>query len=379
VEAPVGSEVTTAFGTGEDWLTVPADPRELADLADEQGWSDGLPGVPPTRERVEAMLVPFGLDPEAGLGALPPAEGQATYARIAANAVYAGCRPSLFPIVVTALQAMLEPEFNLEGVQATTHPVAPLVIVHGEAVQRLGFNAGAGVFGPGTRANASVGRAVRLCLLNIGGARPGQRDRATQGQPSKYSYCIGENAAESPWAPFHADRLGLDASAPAVTVFGGENPHNVNDHVSDTARGILGTMASTMANLGANTAHYSQGEIFLVLSPEHASTVAASGFSRRDVQLFLYERGRLPVGTLASGGMTGMDAWAPWKHELATDDGVLLPPANDPDDLHVLVAGGPGKHSSVLQGFGATRSVTRPVDARFLEAVGVDTPERESS
>jgi hypothetical protein len=357
--------VAVGFGTAEDWLEVPADVAELAAVADEQGWSDGLPGIPPTRVRIDAMLSRWGLEAEEGLGPIPPADGEATYARIAANAVYAGCGPEHLPIIVTALEAMLEPGFNLDGVQTTTHPVAPLVIVHGDAVRRLGFNAEAGVFGPGRRANATVGRAIRLCLLNIGGARPGHRDRATQGQPSKYSYCIGENAAASPWDPFHTRRLGLDPSADAVTVFGGENPHNVNDHVSGTATGVLDTMASTVANLGSNTAHYSHGEIFLVLGPEHAATVAGSGFTTRDVQLYLFDRARLTVGTLASGGMTGMDAWSPWKHALATHEEVRLPPANDPDDLRVLVAGGPGKHSSVLQGFGATRSVTRPLAERF--------------
>lgn len=354
-----------AFGAVDDWLAAPEDPRNLAEYAQAQGWSDGLPGIPPTRERIEEVLQRWDLDPEDGLGPIAPAEGEATYARIAANAVYAGADPDLFPLLITALQALLAPEFNLDGVQATTHPVAPLVIVHGAAVDDLGFNAGAGMFGPGTKANATLGRAVRLCLLNIGGARPGDRDRATQGQPSKYTYCIGENAAESPWPLLHEHRLGLAAERSAVTVFGGENPHNVNDHVSTVARGILETTASTMANLGANTAHYSQGEIFFVLSPEHAQTVAHSGFSRRDVQLYLFERARLTVETLAKGGMHGMDAWMPWKRVVADDAGTRLPPLNDPDDLHVLIAGGAGKHSSVIQGFGASRSVTREVDPRF--------------
>jgi hypothetical protein len=360
--------VNAAFGVDEDWLTVPADPADVFDVALEQGWSDGLPGISPTEHRIRVLLEAWDLDPDDGLGPLAPAGGEATFAKIAANAVFAGCSTEVFPILVTALQATLEPEFNLNGVQSTTHPVAPLVIVHGAAVTELGFNNTAGAFGPGTRANATVGRAVRLCLLNIGGARPGERDRATQGQPSKYSYCIGENAAESPWPAFHVGRSRLDPAQPAVTVFGGENPHNVNDHVSTSATGILETTASTIATLGANTAHYSHGEILVVFGPEHASTVASSGFSRRDVQLYLHERARMSARQLASGGMTGMDAWAPWKHALAVDDARQLPHLNDPDDLRILVSGGPGKHSSVIQSFGATRSVTRPVDDRFTWA-----------
>jgi hypothetical protein len=361
-----------SFGSADDWLTVPEDPRDLAEYAVVQGWSDGLPGIPPTRERIEEMLDRWGLSPDDGLGPFPPSEGEATYARIAANAIFAGLDVDLFPILLTALEAMLAPEFNLDGIQATTHPVAPLVIVHGAAVDELGFNAGAGMFGPGAKANATLGRAVRLCLLNIGGARPGERDRATQGQPSKYSYCIGEHGAESPWPLLHTHRLGIEPTRSAVTVFGGENPHNVNDHVSTVARGILETTASTMASLGANTAHYSQGEIFFILSPEHAQTVAGSGFSRRDVQIYLFERARLTAATLGLGGMSGMDAWTPWKRVLAEDPAMRLPPLNDPDDLHVLVAGGAGKHSSVVQGFGASRSVTREVDPCFAWDSTVD-------
>jgi hypothetical protein len=360
--------MSAPFGVEQDWQEAPADSADFWDFADGATWTDGLPGIPPTQERIERMLSPFDLDPDDGLGPVPPGEGDATFARIAANAVYAGMAPALMPLLLTALEAALQPQFNLDGIQATTHPVAPLIIVHGAAVEALGINSGSGLFGPGARANATLGRAMRLVLMNIGGARPGHRDRATHGQPSKFSFCIGEAAATSPWDAYHTDRLGLDPAVSAVTVFGSENPHNVNDHVSTDAVGLLGTCASTIANLGANTAHYSHGEIHVVLSPEHAATIATSGFSRRDVQLYLYERARLSVPVLSSGGMSGMDAWTPWKHAVARDPAASLPPLNDPDDLRVLVAGGPGKHSVVLQSFGATRSVTMPVAERYVSA-----------
>ena len=138
-----------------------------------QGWTDGLPIVPPTEARVEAMLAGIDAEPDHVVGKIPPLWAEATVEKVAINAVMAGCGPEVMPVLVAALEAMLEPAFNLYGVQATTHPVAPLVIVHGPAVARLGMHAGPGVFGPGNRANATLGRAVRLCLWNLGGARPG--------------------------------------------------------------------------------------------------------------------------------------------------------------------------------------------------------------
>ncbi|HSE06484.1 MAG TPA: UGSC family (seleno)protein, partial [Methylomirabilota bacterium] len=148
-------------------------------------WCDGLPFVPPTAERVHAMVGGARTKPAESLGVMPPLWRECSVEKLAVNAVMAGCEPAYFPVIVAAVQAMLDPAFNLYGVQATTHPVAPLVIVHGPAATRLGMHAGAGVFGPGNAANATLGRAVRLCLWNLGGARPGAGDMATQGSPAK--------------------------------------------------------------------------------------------------------------------------------------------------------------------------------------------------
>lgn len=353
--------MAAVFGVPDDWVTVPENASELLAKTTELGWGDGLPVIPPTADRIAAMLEQVPLDADEELGTMPPGAGVVTAAKIAANATLAGCPPEVFPVVVTAVQAMLAPEFNLNGIQSTTHPCAPLVVVHGTAIADLGFNSGAGTFGPGCRANATVGRAIRLCLLNIGDAHPGSADRATQGQPSKYSFCIAENAEASPWPPYAVECAGPAAEHAAVTVFGGENPHNINDHVSTDAIGILSIVASNIAVLGANNAHYSGGEYFVVLGPEHAATVAESGFSRRDVQMWLYENARSTLDELKRGGMWGMHSWPAWKNA-ETDGTALLPPVDSPDDYRVLVAGGPGKHSSVLPGFGITRSVTRPID-----------------
>lgn len=343
-----------------DWLDVPSDALTLLDAFSADGWGDGLPVVTPTQERLEAHLETVAVDGDLVLGSMPPGQGQVTPAKVAGNAILAGCTPETFPVVLTAVIAMLTPSFNLNGLQTTTHPVAPLLIVSGPVVERLGVNAGAGCFGPGTRFNATVGRALRLVLLHIGYARPGERDRATQGQPSKYAFCIGENSAQSPWAPYPQAHAGLEARADAITMFGGENPHNVNDHVSTSADGVLDSVAAVIANPASNPAHYTQGEIFVVMSPEHAATVAKGGFDRADVQAYLFQRARLPLWRLRRGGMWGMQAWAPWM-EAITDPDALIPPVRSPDGFRVLVAGGPGKHSSVLPGFGASNCVTRRI------------------
>ena len=173
-------------------------------------------------------------EPDVELGVMPPRNGIVSVEAIAVNAVMAGCRPEHLPVVLTAVEAALVPDFNLFAVQSTTHPCSPLIIVNGPVAAELGVNSRYGAFGPGHRANATIGRAVRLCLLNIGGAAPGVLDRSTQGQPSKYSFCIAENEAESPWEPLHVER-GFEPGHSTVTVVGCENPHNINDHVSTDA------------------------------------------------------------------------------------------------------------------------------------------------
>lgn len=317
----------------------------------EREWCDGLPIVPPTADRVRAVL--SGRDGRRSLGPMPPLWREATLEVLAVNAVMAGCRPEYFPVLTAAVDAMLDPVFNLYGVQATTHPVAPLLVVSGPYGRESGLHGGSGCFGPGFRANATIGRAIRLILMNVGGAWPGRHDMATQGSPAKFSYCIAENAAASPWGPL--------ADGDAVTVFGGEPPHNVNDHVSTTATGILATVADTAVSLGSNVGWYlAQSQLMLVLGPEHATTIAKDGFSRADVQRYLFEHARLPLKTLKQGGMWGIQDWPEWMTAI-TDDEALLPQVPSPADVLVVVAGGPGKHSSVVPNCCFSLAVTRPI------------------
>jgi hypothetical protein len=305
------------------------------------------------------MLAGIAAEPDELVGKLPPLWAEASLQKVAVNAVMAGCAPEALPVVVAALEAMLEPAFNLYGVQATTHPVAPLVIVHGPAARRLGLHAGAGCFGPGSRANATLGRAVRLCLWNLGGARPGRGDMATQGSPAKYTYAIAERVDASPWGPLHAS-LGFDPEEDAVTVFGGEGPHNVNDHVSQRAASLLTVVADTAATLGSNVGWYfAQSQLLLVLGPEHAATIAEDGFTRADVQRYVYEHARIAVGRRKQGGMWGIHDGPRWMQ--TADDDARLPIVPGPDDVYVMVAGGSGKHSSVIPNCCFSHAVTRRV------------------
>jgi hypothetical protein len=263
-------------------------------------------------------------------------------------------------VVVAGVEAILDSAFNLYGVQATTHPVAPLLILNGPYARTIGMHGGAGCFGPGFRANATIGRAIRLIMLNVGGGWPGRHDMATHGSPAKFSYAIAENEAQNPWLPLHVE-LGFAPDQSVVTVFGGEAPHNVNDHVSSTASGILHTVSHTAATLGSNVKWYlSQSQLLVVLGPEHAATITADNFSKDDVKAFVFEHARLPLGTLKLGGMWGIQDWPRWMMEV-TDDRALLPMVASPAEILVIVAGGAGKHSAVVPNCTFSRAVSRPL------------------
>ena len=342
--------------TADEWIEVEDSPEALIEELARRGWGDGLPVVAPTVDRIEAMLASAAGNPDEAVAVLPPRGGVASRRAIAVNAVLAGCRPEVMPVLVTAARALGHSELNLQGVQATTHPVAPLVMVHGRAVDELGFNSGGGAFGPGNRANATVGRAVRFLLMHVGGARAGAGDASTQGQPSKYTFCIAEHAAASPWPAYHRTR-NVDADS-AVTVACTENPHNAHDMWSDTPAGVLDVVATVIAQLGANNAPVSGAEVFVVLCPEHAATIAGAGWTRSDVQSYLFERARLPAATMRRAYRPPL--WAAWMQAVADD--ALLPVTGHPDNYRVLVAGGAGKHSCVLHSWGVTQSVTLPIE-----------------
>jgi hypothetical protein len=351
-------------------LDVPDDLEQANEVCRARGWTDGLPIIPPTAERVERMLGFCDRPWDAAIAKLPPRWGEATPLRLAANAVMAGCRPEYFPLVMLALEAMCEPPFNLYGIQATTHPCAPLVIVNGPIGRELEINSSHNAFGPGVQSNATIGRAIRLALINIGGAIPRIGDMATFGSPAKYTYCVAENEAENPWEPLHVER-GFSRETTTVTVFAAEGPHNINDHESTSAEGILKMVAGTMAITGANDVYY-DAQPLVVFGPEHAATVAAEGYSKVDVQRFLYANARLPLGAFSRENIErrfrlmfdGRYAQA------GIDD--LIPVVQRPEDIAIIVLGGAGKHSAYIPTFGGTRSVTRALvraDGEFARSI----------
>jgi hypothetical protein len=324
----------------------------------DHGWTDGLPIIPPTEAAVAAFLRWTDRDPREVLGVLPPRQGEATVEKIAINAVMAGCKPEYFPVVLTAIEALADPVFNLDSVQATTHPVAPLILVNGPIARELGVNAGYNAFGQGFRANVTIGRAVRLVLMNIGGGLPGTGDRATQGSPAKIAYCVAENEAESPWEPLHVE-AGWPADVSTVSAYGCEAPHNIQDHYSNTARGILLTVAGAMGQAGSNNL-LGRGFPILAFGPEHAATVAKEGFTKQQVKDFLFEHARYPLAKLGEEYRQAQLK----RHDVRDAPDTMVPIVRAADDLTVIVVGGAGKHSSWQPTFGDGTKPTRRMIAR---------------
>jgi hypothetical protein len=310
----------------------------------ERGWTDGLPIVPPTEPRVNAMLAGMPWR-DAGdvIGIVPPRMGVASLRQIAVNAVMAGARPEYLPVIVAALQAVSEPEYGLSHRQTSTHAGAPLIIVNGPVVQRLRINCGRGVFGPGWRANATIGRALRLILVNIGGAGPGV-DASQTGHPGKYTYCIAEYEAANPWKPLHVER-GFLREESVVTVVNTEAPHSMTENIQTDPVEILQTFASCMATLGVNNL-YSQGNPVLVLGTEHAQHIASAGWSKQDVQWTLFERARQPWGLMKNRGKSKGPRFPEFVDR--NDDSSMVPIVREPRDLLVVVAGGAGGKSMFL-------------------------------
>jgi hypothetical protein len=334
-------------------FTFPGAYEEIDAHYQERGWTDGLPIVPPTEPRVRELLTRTRRDPREIVGVLPPRQGEATVEKIAANAVMAGCRPEYLPVVLAAIEALADPLFNLDSIQATTHPVAPLVVVNGPLAAALGLQAGYNAFGQGFRANVTIGRAVRLVLMNVGGGLPGAGDRATQGSPAKLAYCVAENEAESPWEPLHVE-AGLPADTSTVTVFGAEGPHNIQDHFSNTALGVLRTVAGAMGQAGSNNL-LGRGGPLLSLGPEHAATIAKEGYSKQRVKAFLFEHARFPLGRL--GLEYQRQQIERWGVVDAPD--TMVPIVRRPEDISIIVVGGAGKHSCWQPTFGDGTHWTR--------------------
>jgi hypothetical protein len=349
----------TASGPAARTLQVEDDWSAVNELYVERGWTDGLPVIPPTEAKVKEFLGRTGRDRLDVVAVLPPRQGEATVEKIAINAVMAGCRPEYFPVLLTAIEAVADPLFNLDAVQATTHPVTPMLIVNGPIAKEIGLNGGYNAFGQGFRANLAIGRALRLVLMNVGGGLPGSGDRSTQGSPAKIAYCVAENEEASPWAPLHVE-VGFPRDASTVTAVPCEGPHNIQDHFSTTGLGILRTIAGAMGQAGSNNL-LDRGWPVLSLGPEHAATIARDGYGKRAIKEFVFEHARFPLARLGEEYQREQIT----RHGVIDDAGTMLPIVESPDAITIVVVGGAGKHSSWQPTFGRqTRPVTRLIPPR---------------
>jgi hypothetical protein len=323
-----------------------------------QGLGDGLPLVPPTEDRIAAMLRPQSVDPNVVLCELAPLFAPVTWRDLAFNAVMAGCRPEYLPVVAAAVEALADGEFNLIGIGTTTGSAATLVIVNGPAAAAIGMNAGGNALGPGNRANATIGRAVRLVLQNVGGARPGEIDMATLGQPAKYTCCLAENEAATPWAPLHVER-GFARDQSVVTVVGAAGTVEVVDSCSRTPAELAQTFAHSMliaGSVGANGL-FGGGEPLIVLPPEQAQFLAQAGCSKGEFKHAVWERATAAPEWLSPAVREHL---AGRLGALSQAADAQLRVAARPEDIMIVVAGGVGVKAAYVPTWGgSTRAVSR--------------------
>lgn len=337
------------------------DTRRLIEQYFEQPWSDGLPVVPPTDASVQLMVEALGGDPDHLEARIPPRWGSLTTRLLAVNMVMAGCKPEYAPVVKAAIQAVADPKFNLNGVQATTHVTSPLIVVNGPIRQQIGMNSGGNAFGSGNRANATIGRAVRLVMLSVGGGIPGDLDKSTLGHPGKYTFCIAENEEASPWAPYHVEH-GFNPDDSTVLAIAAEAPHSVTDHVSDDPQGILDTIASGMRTIANNNAVLN-GSITVVIGPEHARTIGEHKWNRHDVRSYLWMNSANRFGDIARDHRYGTVYNRNQPKWYRRDLEAPAPIVETPENIHLFVVGGAaGRFSAVLPGWStATVPVIKPV------------------
>lgn len=280
VEPGVAEKLAVRFGSHK----LHARRIEIAALEDEleacfaRGWSDGLPVVPPTEARVLRMLAGTKRVPDEVVGIIPPNQVECTVEKVAINAVLAGCKPEYLPVVLAAVEAACEDKFAMHGVLATTYFPGPVIIVNGPIVKAIGMNAGINVFGPGNRANATIGRALQLIVRNVGGGRPGEVDRATFGTPGKYTFCFAENEEGSPWEPLSVER-GFATTASTVTLFAGGGIQPIYDQLSRTPEALARSFAECLRAV-AHPRVATAADAVLVVSPEHSRVFAEAGWSK---------------------------------------------------------------------------------------------------
>ena len=320
----------------------------------DQGLTDGLPVVPPTPERVLRMLRGTRRDPREVVAVVPPNMAPATVEKVAANAVMAGCKPEYLPVVIAALEAVCTDTFNIHGVNATTWAASPVIVVNGPIRDRIGMNYGLMALGYGNRANATIGRALKLCIRNLGGAKPGGVERSVLGSPGKYTMCFAEHEARSPWEPLHVER-GFRPEQSVVTVFGLEaSPRHIADQLSRTARQLAGSLGLGLEACWLPKAH-GQGDVLLVVCPEHVDTLWRDRWTKAQLRERIQEIAARPLRELLADDDSGegvprsrFGPNGPSEEELNR----RIPKFRSAENIHIVVAGGEGgKFSSVFAGW----------------------------
>ena len=340
------------------------DPIEAMEQLYRLGWTDGLPVVPPTERRVEQFIDYGGRPADEIVGELPERRREISVKKVAANAVMAGCLPEYMPVVLATAEAMLDPKFNLVGPSSSLGGSGIMVIVNGPVAREIGINSRNNLFGPGNRANATIGRAVRLILINACAAVPGLFDRSILGHPGKYSYCIAEAENETHWNPLHVER-GFDRAQSAVTVFACESPRQVRasggpDTILNTVADVasaLGTSLSTVGSTDDKSAVVRQGELALVISGE---SYVWDGWSKHDVRSALQPKVKRTLADIKRAGEVGEDVFP-------EDESLWLPLIAAPDDILLIFAGGEERTMcAVIPSWGpkvSSTSVTKAVRA----------------
>jgi hypothetical protein len=318
----------------------------------DQGFTDGLPVVPPTPERVIRMLAGTRRDPQDVVAVVPPNMGEATVEKVAVNAVLAGCKPEYLPVIIAGLEAVCTDDFNIHGVMATTMGASPLMVVNGPIRHQLGMNMELGALGQGNRANASIGRALRLVIRNIGGARPGGTERSTMGNPMKFTMCFPEWEERNPWKPLHVER-GFAPEDSVVTVFAmTSGPSLIVDQDSLTTAQLGGSIGMTLA-----AAHHPRArgftDVVLVVCPEHIDTLVRDGATKESLLERIVETSSMPLRDMVADERSGVGLPAGKAAELP--DETLDRPIQkfkSSDDIHIVVAGGDaGKFSAAFYGW----------------------------
>ena len=303
--------------------------RKAYEHAYDQGWTDGLPIIPATPDSVKEFVVASGRAADELIALLPPRKGQATVEVIAVNAVMAGCRPEYMPVIIAAIEAVADRNFPLEFMQITTNPMTTFFLVNGPVRDKLDINYGTGCLGPGWRANATIGRAVRLVLNNVGGALPGVYSKVSFGSPLRYSYLCGENEEANPWTPFHMDR-GFKREQSTITAFKASNFCNISGGEGVGPDEILRQIATNMPPM------YGGGDgALLLLGVNHARSLFESGLTKRDIRQKVWELARLPRNHFAQ-------AFADTEIEYGRGDAETVWRAHKPEEIYIAVAGGPG-------------------------------------